>query len=69
MVEKRQMGLAEAAKSLGIPYQDCHRLLLTGSLRGEKRKGRWFVDADDVAGLAGKDPGQPPTRHAAGSAR
>ena len=26
----RKIGLAEAAQKLGLPYQNCHRLLLTG---------------------------------------
>jgi len=46
------IGLAEAAQLLRIPYQDCHRLLLTGSLRGEKRGGRWFIVLSDVDRLA-----------------
>lgn len=37
------LGLAEAAKELGLPYQDAHRLLLTGELEGDKRCGRWWV--------------------------
>jgi hypothetical protein len=46
------IGLAEAAQRLGLPYQDAHRLLLTGRLRGEKRRGRWFVFLKDVVSLA-----------------
>ena len=46
------IGLAEAAQRLRLPYQDCHRLLLTGALRGEKRKGRWYVHLVDVERLA-----------------
>lgn len=42
------IGLAEAAALLLIPYQDAHRLLLTGRLRGQKRGGRWFVVLQDV---------------------
>jgi len=45
------IGLAEAAHKLAVPYQDAHRLLLTGKLRGEKRGGRWFVVAADVESL------------------
>lgn len=45
------IGLAEAAHFLRMPYQDCHRLLLTGALRGEKRKGRWYVLLVDVKAL------------------
>ena len=45
---ERMIGLAEAAQKLGLPYQNCHRLLLMGQLRGEKRAGRWFVLVHDV---------------------
>ena len=51
MIDKPVMGLAEAAHRLLRPYQDCHRLLLTGVLRGEKRKGRWYVLEEDVEQL------------------
>ena len=43
-----QIGLAEAAVRLRVPYQDAHRLLLTGKLNGQKRNGRWFVDMESV---------------------
>lgn len=42
------IGLAEAAQRLALPYQNAHRLLLTGKLRGEKRANRWYVVLDDV---------------------
>ena len=48
----RMIGLAEAAQKLGLPYQNCHRLLLTGQLRGEKREGRWYVLLRDVERVA-----------------
>ena len=51
---KEMIGRAEAAQRLCLPYQDAHRLLLTGKLRGEKRKGRWYVSVNDVARLAGQ---------------
>ncbi len=56
MSEQADLGLAEAAQALKLPYQDAHRLLLTGALRGEKRSGRWYVVAADVERLA-KDRG------------
>lgn len=49
---QEMIGLAEAAVRLGIPYQDAHRLLLTGKLTGEKRGSRWFVRISDVDRLA-----------------
>lgn len=42
------VGLAEAARILRIPYQQAHRLLLVGVLRGEKRRGRWYVTSASV---------------------
>jgi hypothetical protein len=46
------MGLAEGAARLKLPYQDAHRLLLTGRLVGEKRAGRWWVTVESVERLA-----------------
>ncbi len=46
--QDQMMGLAEAAARLHIPYQDAHRLLLTGKLDGQKQKGRWFVNIESV---------------------
>ena len=54
----RMIGLAEAAQKLGLPYQNCHRLLLTGQLRGEKRAGRWYVLVHDVERIARQRSGQ-----------
>lgn len=51
-VSLAQLGLAEAAHALSIPYQQAHRLLLLGILAGEKRGGRWLVDAEQVRELA-----------------
>ena len=52
--EKAWIGLAVAAAQLRLPYQDAHRLVLTGSLQGEKRGGRWYVRRADVQDLARK---------------
>ncbi len=51
-VDVSMIGLAEAAQRLGLPYQDTHRLLLIGRLRGEKRGSRWYVFLGDVERLA-----------------
>lgn len=51
MSVRQMIGLAEAAQYLGIPYQNAHRLLLTGELRGEKRSGRWIVRREDAERL------------------
>lgn len=50
-IVKNQIGLAEAAQQLRLPYQDAHRLLLTGALRGKKVRGRWLVDRESVQRL------------------
>jgi Helix-turn-helix domain len=47
-----EIGLPEAAHRLKIPYQDCHRLVLTGVLRGRKKGNRWLVEAEDLERLA-----------------
>ena len=47
MTEDR-IPLVEAAIYLKSPYQDVHRLLLTGKIRGEKSRGRWSVSMEDV---------------------
>ena len=54
MANKREMGLAEAAQTLRLPYQDAHRLVLTGRLPGRKRGGRWFVKSAEVMKLAAR---------------
>ena len=59
MREVLTIGLAEAAQRLRLPYQNCHRLLLTGTLNGEKRDGRWYVHTADVERLVGKGETMP----------
>ena len=46
------IGLAEAGVRLRLPYQNVHRLLLIGELRGEKVESRWRVRVEDVDRLA-----------------
>ena len=48
---EQEIGLAEAAARLRIPYQDAHRMLLIGKLPGAKRGGRWYVRLRDVQRL------------------
>jgi hypothetical protein len=52
------IGLAEGAQRLGLPYQDAHRLLLTGVLQGVKRGGRWFVTRESVERVQQSGAGQ-----------
>lgn len=47
----KETGLALAAQRLGVPYQDAHRMVLIGKLRGQKRGGRWYVLVSDVERL------------------
>jgi hypothetical protein len=47
----RELDLPLAAARLRIPWHAAHRLVLTGKLRGERRDGRWFVDAVDLERL------------------
>lgn len=58
---REMVGLAEAAQRLAVPYQDAHRLLLTGKLEGEKRGSRWWVTNESVErvrqGRAGGESG------------
>ena len=54
------IGLAEAAMALRVAYQDCHRLMLLGKLRGVKRGGRWLVREVDVARLVQERGGSVP---------
>ncbi len=51
----RMIGLAEAAQQLGLPYQDAHRLVLTGRLQGEKRGNRWYVPKQSVEKLLAEE--------------
>jgi len=51
MQKKEMIGLAEGAVLLRTPYQDAHRLLLTGRLQGEKVGGRWLVTVASVKRL------------------
>ena len=50
-MEAREVDLVEAAARLRVPWHKAHRLVLTGELRGERREGRWKVDAADLERL------------------
>ena len=51
-VREAMMGLAEAAALARMAYQDAHRAMLLGVLRGEKRGSRWYVRREDAERLA-----------------
>ena len=46
-----QVTLTEAAFRLGRSYPSTLNLVLTKRLKGERREGRWFVDADSLEQL------------------
>jgi hypothetical protein len=43
-----EVRLVEAAVKLGASYNQTLRLVLVGRLKGQRRDGRWFVDARDL---------------------
>ncbi len=45
------VSLADAAQRLGQSWERTWRQMLRGTLQGEKRDGRWFVDAADLERL------------------
>ena len=51
MPTAQEVALIEAALAVKKPYHTVLRLVLTGRLKGERRSGRWYVDADDLARL------------------
>jgi hypothetical protein len=61
-----EIGLAEAAQLLRLPYQSAHRLVLVGVLAGVKRSGRWFVRRADATRLS-VESAPPPARRVPGS--
>ncbi len=62
------IGLAEAARHLGIPYRTISQLVLAGVLKGQKRRGRWWVLKTSVADLAHAKYGGLPGHFAFGPA-
>jgi hypothetical protein len=50
--DREEIGLAEAAQLLRLPYQSAHRLVLVGALAAVKRSGRWYVRRADAAQLS-----------------
>jgi len=48
---EKWVALAEGAMRLRMPYQDAHRQLLTGRLKGERRGSRWYVTVQSVEAL------------------
>ena len=51
MERECEMDLVEAAARLRIPWHKAHRWVLIGKLKGERRDGRWKVDAADLERL------------------
>ena len=48
MASKREVDLVQAAARLRIPWHTAHRLVLVGTLKGTKRRGRWKVDSESL---------------------
>jgi hypothetical protein len=46
-----EVTLMDAAARLAASYNQTLRLVLVGKLAGERRNGRWYVDADDLERL------------------
>ncbi len=51
MNQTREVDLIEAAVQLQVSWHTVHRFVLTGRLKGERRDGRWKVDAADLERL------------------
>ncbi len=51
MLPDRWTEMIEAAAMLRVPYHTAYRWVLTGRLKGERREGHWFVEAEDLARL------------------
>lgn len=55
--------IAEGAQRLGLAHDSVRKKLSAGTLRGEKRAGRWWVwvlAADAIPDAARQEPGNPP---------
>lgn len=50
-MRKAEVTLTQAAALLAASYNQTMRLVLVGALKGEQRRGRWFVDARDLERL------------------
>ena len=46
-----EVRLVEAAVKLGASYNQTLRWVMVGHLKGERREGRWFVNAADLERL------------------
>lgn len=47
-MKSEEVHLVEAAVKLGASYNQTLRWVLVGRLKGERRDGRWYVDAADL---------------------
>lgn len=50
-----EVDLVSAAARLRVSWHKAYRYVLTGRLKGERREGRWFVDADSLNGLESRE--------------
>lgn len=51
-MNKSEVTLVSAAAHLRVSWHTAYRLMLTGALPGQQRKGRWYVVQADVERLA-----------------
>ena len=51
--DAKTISLPQAAIRLQVSWNQAYRMLLQGELRGEQRRGRWYVLESD---LPGSDP-------------
>lgn len=45
---RNETDLTTAAMKLGVSYVAARNWVITGKLRGERRYGRWVIDADHL---------------------
>jgi hypothetical protein len=50
-MQSTEVTLTEAAITLAASYNQTLRWVMVGELKGERRNGRWFVDAADLERL------------------
>ena len=51
MNQIEKIDLVEAAQRLRVPWHTAHRLVLVGTLKGNRKDGRWTVDLADLERL------------------
>ena len=60
-----EVDLVEAAAQLRVSWHTAHRWVLIGRLKGERKNGRWKVNAADLERLITERTAAAPTAHGA----